>query len=79
MVPQKFRIKSPMVANLSVKVRICIWFEKSGFLGTGMMIVSKTLLIIKNGGYAVFFWGVQPAQWDRIVDFVQKLQLAILC
>ena len=20
------------------------------------------------------FWGVQPAQWDRIVDFVQKLQ-----
>ena len=27
-----------MVANLSVKVRICIWFEKSGFLGTGIVL-----------------------------------------
>ena len=55
MVPQKFRKKSPMVANLAVKVRICIWFEKSGFLGTEMLIVLKTLLITKNGGYAVVF------------------------
>ena len=44
-----------MVANLSVEVRICFWFEKSGFLGTEMLIVLKTLLIIKNGGHAVFF------------------------